>query len=186
MEMFEPIRLLTEAFNAHDLKFDVSEGEKYQDIHVPFGIKNGPFVVVRFISFGKGNDVLVRIRNLANRVPGEKRFRVLEALNQLNGRYRFLKFDMDAEQNVHVEYDFPTNTGSESIGEMGFELFIRTMQILNEGYIVLAKALYSEAEETSGTDDDAEKKDLMKLLKNNHNGINIQIRKTESSEEQEE
>lgn len=184
MEMFNPIRLITEAFDANGLKYQVFETEEHQDIHAPFGINNGPFVDVRFISLNRSNDVSVRIVNLANRVPAEKRIRLLEVLNQLNSKYRFLKFAMDAENSIQVEYDFPAKTGDDSLGEMAVEVFIRTMQILNEGYIHIARALYS-AEEPQTEKASSETKNLFRLLENGQDEINIRISKAAPSEDQE-
>ena len=182
MEMNSSIRLLTEAFDAHGLKYQVYETEQYQEIHVLFGIRNGPLADVRFISLGRGNDTSVRIMNLVNKVPFEKRLKVLEVCNVLNHKYRFLKFNMDHDNDVHVEYDFPASTGNDCLGEMAFEIFVRTMQILNEGYVLLAKALYSADDigtevlpEISGSSD------LLKMLKEGHDRINITISKAPSS-----
>lgn len=186
MEMYNPIRLLKEAFDAHGLKYLFFEKEQIQSIHVPFGINNGPFVDVRYISLNRGNDISVRIMNLANKVPQEKRIKVLEAINILNNKYRFLKFNMDPENNIHVEYDLPVNTGDDSLGEMAFEVFIRTMQILNDGYILIAQALYSnDVDPLLAANSDSEGKDLFKLLKDSHDEINIKISKAASTENRE-
>ena len=186
MEKYNTIKLLVEAFDAHDLKYQVIETDEFQEVHVPFGIKNGPFVDVRFISVNRGNDTLVRIINLVNKVPEEKRNRILEVCNALNLKYRFLKFIMDPDNNVHVEYDLPVNTGNDCLGEMAFEIFIRTMHILNEGYVLIARALYAEDE--NGSDciaGSGETKNLFNLLKKDHDEINITISKASSSEDQE-
>ena len=186
MEMYNPIRLLTETFDAHGLKYQVFEREQIQVIHVPFGINNGPFVDVRYISINRGNDISVRVMNLTNKVPQEKYIKLLEAINALNNKYRFLKFNMDPESNVHVEYDFPASTGDDSLGEMAFEVFIRTMQILNEGYILIAKALYSNDDDSLPvTTTNSEAKDLLKLLKDSHDEINIRISKAAPTDNQE-
>ena len=183
MDMNHTIRLMAEAFDNHGLKYQVTETGQYQEIHVPFGIQNGPFADVRFISMDRGNDTSVRIMNLVNQVPAEKRGRILEACNTLNGKYRFLKFEMDAENNVHVEYDLPICTGDESLGEMAAEIFMRTVQILNAGYILIAKALYaSDESESEGKPEADESKNLMKLLERNHDKINITISKDPPSE----
>ena len=186
MEMFNTISLLVEAFNAHGLKYHLSETEQYQEIHVPFGIRNGPFVDMRFISSNRGNDTSVRIMNLVNKVPEERRFRVLEACNTMNCKYRFLKFNMDKDNDVHVEYDLPVNTGNECLGEMAFEIFLRTMQILNEGYITIARALYMPDGETAEPKTEAEgARDILKLLKDDHDEINIKISKTPPEDKKE-
>ena len=186
MEMFQTIKLLTEAFDAHGLKYHVYETAQCQEIHVPFGIKNGPFVNVRYISVNRGNDTLIRIMNLVNKVPDEKRYKILDVCNTLNNKYRFLKFNLDADNDVHVECDFPVSTGSDCLGEMAFEIFVRTMQILNEGYTLLAKTLYAAEDSASEDKPDSDAtKDLLKLLKENHDEINIKISKDISSENQE-
>ena len=185
MEMYNTIKLLTDAFDIHELKYQLQETDRYQAIHVPFGIKNGPFVDVRFISTNHKNDTLVRITNLVNKVPEEKRHKILEVCNVLNHKYRFLKFLMDSDNDVHVEYDFPVNSGNDCLGEMAVEIFIRTIQILNEGYVLIAKALYAEDGNNPDYNADAdETKDIIKLLKNNHDGINITISKAPPSENQ--
>ena len=186
MEMFDTIKYLVEAFDAHGLKYQVNETDRFQEIHVPFGIKNGPFVDVRYISVNRGNDTLVRIMNLVNKVPEEKHYKILEVCNMLNHKYRFLKFIIDPDNDVHVEYDLPVSTGNDCLGEMAFEIFIRIMQILNEGYVLIARALYADDENvpTCKTKPD-EAKDLLSLLKKNHDEINITISKAPSSENQE-
>ena len=94
MEMYNSIRLLTESFDAHGLKYQTTEKEQIQDIRVPFGINNGPSVDVIFISSHQKNDISMRVINLTNKVPREKRINILETINILNHKYRFLKFDI--------------------------------------------------------------------------------------------
>ena len=117
--------------------------------------------------------------NLVNKVPMNKRFQILETINVLNNKYRFLKFNLDLDNDIHVEYDLPVSTGVDCLGEMSFEIFIRTMQILNEGYVLIAKALYAEETQEFKKAPD---QDLLKLLKDDHDEINITISKTLASE----
>ena len=184
MEMFNTIRLITGGLDAHGVKYIFREEEQYQEVQVPFGIKNGPFVNVRFISHNHGNDTAVRIMNLVNKVPDEKHFRMLEVCKTLNSKFRFVKFNMDQDNDLHVEYDFPQSTGSECLGEMSFEIFIRILQILNEGFPFIAKALYVPEEEALPLREDPEgEKDLLNLLEKNHDEINIRISKGTPADE---
>lgn len=183
MEMFNAIRLLDEAFGTHGLKYQIHETDEYQEVQAFIGIKNGPSVAARFISQNHGNDLMVRIMGLVNDAPAEKRFRIMEACNQLNNQYRFLKFEMTPDNNVNVEYDFPVCTGDACLGEMALEIFVRMIQILNQGYSQLAKVLYMEDElmpemkiDTGGTED------FLKLLKDKRDEINIKISKTDSTD----
>jgi len=186
MEMFNAIRLLDETFSAHGLKYQIHETDEYQEVQAFFGIKNGPSVAVRFISKNQGNDLMVRIMGLVNEAPAEKRYRIMEACNQLNNQYRFLKFVMAPDNSINVEYDIPASTGDACLGEMAFETIVRMMQILNVGYSRLAKALYADDELMPELNIDAGgTTDFLKLLKDKHDGINIRISKTESADGQE-
>ena len=183
MEMKNAIRLLTEAFDAHEIKYKLFEAEHIQEVDVPFGIKNGPAVNVRFISASQQNDISVRIMNLVNKVPGEKHFSILEVCNALNNKFRFFRFVLDHDSDLHVEFDFPSNTGNDCLGEMAFEIFIRIMGVLNESYIMIARALYSSEEpsdEKNGADD---AKKLFRLMKENPDEFNIIISKAKSAED---
>lgn len=187
MERYPAIKLLTEAFDAYGIKYFITENVQGQEVHVLFGIKNGPLVDVRYISLNRtGGDITVRINNLVNAVPHEKRIKVLETINILNNKYRFLRFYMDPDNNVHVQYDFLANTANNCLGEMAFEIFVRTMQILNAGYMMIAKELYAADDQQPEKTFDPEEKDFMKLLEKNHDKINITISKTDLSEKKEE
>lgn len=178
--MFNAIKLLDEAFAAQNLHYTIRETEKYQEIDVPFGIQNGPSVILRFISFDRGNDIVIVISKLVNNVPDEKRLILLEALNEMNCKFRFLKFSLDPENNLNVQYDFLQNTEDNGLGVMGYEIFIRTVQILNVGYPMIAKALYTPDEKLQEQNKEVEeKRDLLKILDENHDGINIKITKIE-------
>ena len=183
MEIKNAIRLITEAFNAHEIRYKLFEAESIQEVDVPFGIKNGPSVNVRFISTSPQNDISVRIMNLVNKVPGEKHFSVLEACNALNNKFRFFRFVLDRDGDLHVEFDFPSNTGNDCLGEMAFEIFIRIMGVLNEAYITIARALYSSEESSDGKNDSDDAKKLLRLMKENPDDINITISKAKSAED---
>ncbi len=49
MEMYNPIKLLKEAFDAHELKYLFFEKEQIQSIHVPFGINSRRSKKVSFV-----------------------------------------------------------------------------------------------------------------------------------------
>lgn len=57
-----------------------------------------------------------------------------------------MKFYIDSDGDINVEYDFPVHSSDECIGEMAFEIFVRTMQILDGEYEFLMKTLYTEDE----------------------------------------
>lgn len=70
----------------------------------------------------------------------------MEACNVLNRKIRYMKFNLDTDGDINVEYDFPLHSPDDGIGEMAFEVFIRMMQILDSEYGIFMKALYSDEE----------------------------------------
>ncbi len=141
---YNATNLIVEAFNEHDIKFDVRERLDSEQVLAGFSIDCGPSVIVRFISRDDDNDVAVRVAGLLTNTPNEKRARVLEACNILNHKIRYVKFVLDRDGDISVEYDFPIHTPDEGIGEMAFEIFVRMMQILDGEYNIFMKALYSD------------------------------------------
>lgn len=101
---------------------------------------------MRFISRDNDNDVAARIFGLISNTPKEKRARVMEACNVLNHKIRYMKFYLDTDGDINVEYDFPVHSPDDGIGEMAFEIFVRMMQILDSEYSIFMKALYSDEE----------------------------------------
>jgi len=117
---------------------DGMEGASY--VMAGFTVENGPDVAVMFISQDDDNDVSVRLFGLAH-VPEEKKLFVYPVLNQLSEQYRFIKFIMDGEGYVNIEYDFLTEVSDECLGDCCCEIFVRIMKIVDEAYPVLMKAL---------------------------------------------
>lgn len=69
---------------------------------------------------------------------------------------RHLKFYIDADGDVNVEYDFPEHTPDNGVGEMALEIFVRTVHTLDSEYGIFMKAIY--------TDDNLEEESLMQKL----------------------
>lgn len=141
---FKAINLIAETFEKRDVKFDVVNHRGSEQLLAGFSVDCGPNVIMRFISHDNDNDVAVRIFGLVSNTPKEKRTRVMEACNVLNHKIRYMKFYLDTDGDINVEYDFPVHSPDEGIGEMAFEIFVRMMQILDSEYSIFMKALYSD------------------------------------------
>ena len=181
METYKTIRLISEAFDRHEIKYQIFEAEQYQEIQASFSIKIGPLVTVHFNSRNKGNDLEIRIIGLINGVPAEKRQNILEVCNTLNERYRFTKFCLNSEGNVSVEYDLPISTGDDCVGEMCFEVFIRLIQILNQGYSMIASALYQDDTIITLNRNNEKMNSLQHMTKDNQDEISIKISRMPSA-----
>lgn len=139
---FNATNLIAEVFEKNDVKFKVVCDHNSEQLLADFSVNCGPNVIVRYISRDNDNDVSARIYGLISNTPKEKRFRVMTACNMLNNKFRYAKFYVDIKGSINIEYDFPVQTPNDGIGEMGFEIFIRLIQILNSAYNIFMKALY--------------------------------------------
>ena len=136
--------LMAQTFEKHGAKFEVLNSDGVEQLLAGFSVDCGPKVMMRFISQDNDNDVAARIYGLVSNIPQEKHLRVMEACNILNRKIRFIKFYLDEDGDINVEYDFPMHSPDDGIGEMAFEIFIRMMRILDDQYEIFMKALYTE------------------------------------------
>lgn len=139
---FKAINLIAETFEKHGVKFDVVNHHGSEQLLAGFPVDCGPNVIMTFISNDNDNDVAARIFGLISNTPKEMRFRVMEVCNVLNHKICYMKFYLDTDGDINVEYDFPVHSSDDGIGEMAFEIFVRTMQILDSEYSIFMKALY--------------------------------------------
>ncbi len=144
MYKYKATKLIVDVFRDNDLKFDVDSNLHQEVIRAGFSIDGGPRVIAAFISRDDDNDVALRILGLITKVPEEKRTRVMEACNILNTKIRYLKFNVDVDGDINVEYDFPINSGDDCLGTMAVEMFARTMKILDAEYKIFMKAIYTD------------------------------------------
>ncbi len=89
---------------------------------------------MRFISTNQDNDVSLRVFGLISEIPDEKRIPMIETCNKLSHEIRFVKFCLDSDNYVNLEYDFLIEIPDDYIRVCCFKLFARIMQILNEKY----------------------------------------------------
>ena len=182
MATYKTVRLISEAFDRHNIVYQVYETEEYQEIQAPFSIDVGPLVTVHFNSKDRGNDLEIRLPGLVNNIPAEKRPSMLEVCNTLNEKYRFTKFSINKDGNVNVKYDLPVTTGDESVGEMCFDIFVILIQILNQGYPLIAEALYRENAACVPEGNADGLGSLQHMLKDDQDEINIKISRMPSSD----
>ena len=142
------LELITEAFDRHKIKYRTVDVENLSFIEAGYNISGGPSVrAVFFAQNSDSNDVQIRINGLMHGVPKEKRIPVLEACNRVNGEMRFLKFYLDKENDLVGQGDLPSSISDDCVGEGCFELFLRTMQILDKCYHYFPEAVYGGAPE---------------------------------------
>ena len=139
--MYKMTKAIYEALKKEEnLKVFTEEYEGRSDVWLQFGIKNGGSYRIRFISNDDDNDVSVRIYSLLS-VEESHRDKILPAINTLNRKYRFVKFVMDDEGDVNVEYDFPVTSTNPAVSAK--ELVIRIVKIVDDSYPVLMRAMWA-------------------------------------------
>lgn len=84
------------------------------------------------------------IIGLINNTPKEKAYSCYEGRQRLNRKSRYIKFYLDSDGNINVEYDFPVKSRDECISGMTFEIFICTMHILDDEYEIFIMAFYTD------------------------------------------
>ena len=123
-----------------DWKVFEEESDNQSAAWVQFSAKNGPAYKIKFISADDDNDVAVRVFGLV-KVSEDKKDKVLRTLNSLNSQYRYVKYVIDDDGDVNVEYDFPARAVNvESCAE---ELAVRFVRIIDESYAQIMHAMWS-------------------------------------------
>ena len=138
--MFKMTTAIYNALKDEDgLKVFTDESEKSSNVWLQFGIKNGGSYRIKFISRDDDNDVAVRVYGLVS-LEKDKSNAVLPILNQLNNKYRFVKFVLDDDGDVNIEYDYLMNCPNPAASAR--ELIIRLVNIVDEAYPELMRALW--------------------------------------------
>ncbi len=141
--MFPAAEEIAEYFDNEDLHYRVQETESSTRICADVVVDYAAFTVL-FISDNEASDVYVRIPHFVRFKKKDLRA-VLRVTNQMNEKFRFCKFTVNADiESVTIEYDFPEKT--EQIGAAALEIFQRIMQIAEEAYPVYMRAIWGSPE----------------------------------------
>lgn len=139
--MFAATKRIYSALKAKEgLKVFTEENEKSSEVWLQFPVKNGGNYRIKFISTDDDNDVAVRVFGLL-RVDDTQKAKILEALNALNVKYRYVKFCCDNDGDVNIEYDYPVR--SENPENSAEEIVIRFVKIIDDAYPQLMHALWN-------------------------------------------
>ena len=128
-----------DALKAKELKAFIEENGEMSTAYAGFPLENGAPIQIRFISTDDDNDVAVRVTELM-RVKADRAKAMLPVLNRINKQYRYVKFTLDRDNDVGVQYDMPL-TG-DNLGECAIEMILRFVQIIREVYPELMHTLW--------------------------------------------
>ena len=139
--MYKMTRRIYEALKqSGDLKVFTDETESSSQVWLQFGIKNGGSYRIRFISTDDDNDVAVRVFSMAT-VDAGQQGKILPVLNKLNAKYRFVKFVMDKDGDINLEYDYLLRCPDPAASAK--EVIIRIVKIVDEAYPEIMRAMWA-------------------------------------------
>ena len=138
--IYQATREIERAMKAQDLHCSIHETSSSSIVEVGFNGKVAKKMTIRFISRDDDNDFAARCFAIVN-VPEDKLTKLRRVVNGLNNEYRFLKFIIDEDNDLNLEFDFPVK--GESVGPAAVEILIRTSNILDDCYPKLMSAIWA-------------------------------------------
>lgn len=133
-------RIFTELSKDSNLKVFTEETDDSSRVWLQFGLESGGSYRIRFISKDNDNDVAVRVFGLTN-VDDAQRAKVLPFLNEMNAQYRFIRFVLDKDNDVNIEYDYLVDCPDPAASAR--ELIIRIVRIIDDVYPQLMRAIWA-------------------------------------------
>ena len=172
--MYQPISCIEKVFSEAGIHFKKYENKEvdHQIIEAPMVVPGIPVLTIRFIAVSGRHEVGMRLYSLVYQVPKAKQKKMLEAVNELNLKYRFLRFYMDDDGDVSVAYDFPDRLDDASIGKAAFEILVRTLKVMSMAYPALMEALIASDSESSEDANELEHNDAVQQGVFNQDHVN--------------
>ena len=129
--MYAATEKISQYFDEQEITYRVIERENASVLVAGVNSEKTSFEIL-YISHDDENDVAMRVYDFI-KFEDEKYADLLELVNQLNHRYRYVKFILDTNDNtVNIEIDFPSSTSN--VGELAFEMLIRCTKIIDGAY----------------------------------------------------
>lgn len=127
--MNSAINEIHKAFNDAGLKHDVQEIGGKTILITGLSGKADTYRFLLIKDDDNGQDVALRILKISN-CPRYRIDQALEVLNELQMKYRYLRFTIDGDGDIAGEYDFPSTY--ENIGKGAVEMCLRLTMILDD------------------------------------------------------
>lgn len=162
---YKATSLIAQEMDAQNISYQVVSKGRVEEIDCGFPIDEGPVVHLLMLSRDDDMDVSFRVFSLIHDVPKDKHARILRVCNELNQRFRFVKFVLD-DDDLDVEYDFPVEMSGACVGRAACEVFLRFVNILDESWPIIMKALFAGGESPQVDDDGAEENPLLDKIRN--------------------
>lgn len=141
--MYSSTQQFVRAMDAKDIKHSDPEtavGDR-EAVTVIYSSENIPSIRMRFFFDQDCRDVAIRVFDLV-KVPEAKLDVLLKAVNAVNRRFRFAKFVLDTDDNS-IQAELDAVFRSHDVGDICLELMARCVNICDEAYPDLMKALWA-------------------------------------------
>ena len=139
-KVFKATREIAAKLDSEEIKYSILTGNDSSTVQVKYSGDNFSTLEILFISRDDDNDVSVRVIHIC-KVPDNKLAPMILAVNECNNKFRYVKFVMDKDRDINLEYDMPLK--NNDVGEIAVELLIRIMKIMDEAYPIFMKAMYA-------------------------------------------
>ena len=135
-------QIIENALKAKGLSYQVHELGDMSVIDCGFGGENCS-VRVSFVSSDEDCDVKILSLPIA-KYPKARLSEGYELINSLNAKYRFVKWVLDKDGDIHVEFDMLSGTPPVILGDLALEVFLRMVKIVDDAYPVIMRKIWSE------------------------------------------
>lgn len=149
--IYQATQAIADRFREKEIRFKLEENEKTSRIIAQVSGEYS-FYTVQFTSSDDDNDVSVRVFNFV-KFPADRKREILRLTNELNNRYRYMKFVADIEEElVRLEYDFPVS--NQDPAETAVESFFRFMKLADEAYPDFMRLIWGGSNAPGSADSD--------------------------------
>ena len=141
-EEFDYPQVLEDIFTERDLHFDVKHVDEKTIFRLPMSAKNCPGLNVHLNISGHG-DAQIRCY-LAENVKDYQRDTLMEVINFLNGRYRYVTLSIDSDGDILATYDFTFfSTDEDIITRQALTMLYLVSDIMDKCIPKIMKAIWS-------------------------------------------
>lgn len=126
----------TDFLDSKDLRYDTKLGERGRSIvSFPYDGK------VTKLYFSGDDGTYLSMYTIYESVPAEKAADILVVCNELNCKYKWVKFYLDDDNDLIVEADAILTVSTAA--DVAFELMLRLFDITGESKAKIMKAIYA-------------------------------------------
>lgn len=135
------LQLLAQELKSADLKYQMQTAGSLEYIETGFSGDNTT-VKIRAIALGNNDEFKILSAELA-KFPQPKLDAGYKLENELNDKYKYVKFTIDKDGDLAVQWDLPDNVPNEAVGRTGVEILLRMFKIIDDAYPEIMKTIWS-------------------------------------------